>query len=76
MVRSALFSTIDALHEELAHQSKQIITIDKNIKSTQRFTEEVGQDFSDPRHQLLDLARQISIKKQSEELNNNLALVK
>ena len=42
MVRSALFSTTDALHEELAHQSKQIITIDKNIKSTQRFTEEVG----------------------------------
>lgn len=75
MVRSALFSTIDALHEELAHQSKQIITIDKNIKSTQRFTEEVGQDFSDPRQKMIELARQISTKEQSEALKAALALV-
>ncbi|MGP4714889.1 MULTISPECIES: MobA/MobL family protein [unclassified Psychrobacter] len=75
MVRSALFSTIDALHEELAHQSKQIITIDKNIKSTQRFTEEVGQDFSEPRQKMIELARQISTKEQSEALKAALALV-
>ena len=75
MARSALLSTIDALHEELAHQSKQIITIDKNIKSTQRFTEEVGQDFSDPRQKMIELARQISTKEQSEALKAALALV-
>ena len=75
MARSALFSTIDALHEELAFQSKQIITIDKNIKSTQRFTEEVGQDFSDPRQKMIELARQISTKEQSEALKAALALV-
>lgn len=75
MVRSALFSTIDALHEELAHQSKQIITIDKNIKSTQRFTEEVGQDFSDPRQKMIELTKQINTKEKSEALNEALALV-
>lgn len=75
MVRSALFSTIDALHEELAHQSKQIITIDKNIKSIQRFTEEVGQDFSEPRQKMIELARKIHTKEQSEALKTALALV-
>ena len=75
MVRSALFSTIDALHEELAHQSKQIITIDKNIKSTQRFTEEVGQDFSEPRQKMIELARKIHTKEQSEALKTALVLV-
>ena len=75
MVRSALFSTIDRLHEELAHQSKQTITIDENIKSTPRFTEEVGQDFSDPRQKMIELARQISTKEQSEALKAALALV-
>ncbi|MED6317768.1 MAG: MobA/MobL family protein [Pseudomonadota bacterium] len=75
MVRSALFSTIDALHEELAHQSKQIITIDKNIKSTPRFTEEVGQDYSTSRQKMIELARQISTKEQSEALKAALALV-
>ncbi|MGE6362213.1 MobA/MobL family protein [Psychrobacter glacincola] len=75
MVRSALFSTIDALHEELAHQSKQIITIDKNIKSTQRFTEEVGQDFSEPRQKMIELARKIHTKEQSEALKTAFVLV-
>src|SRR5699024_5908947 len=64
MVRSALFSTIDRLHEELAHQSKQTITIDENIKSTPRFTEEVGQDYSTSRQKMIELARQISTKEQ------------
>ena len=75
MVRSALFSTIDALYEELAHQSKQIITIDKNIKSTQRFTEEVGQDFSEPRQKMIELAQKIHTKEQSKALKTALALV-
>ncbi|WP_201606171.1 MULTISPECIES: MobA/MobL family protein [Psychrobacter] len=75
MVRSALFSTIDRLHEELAHQSKQTITIDKNIKSTPRFTEEVGQDYSTSRQKMIELARQISTKEQSEALKEALALV-
>ena len=75
MARSALFSTIDALHEELAHQSKQIITIDKNIKNTPRFTEEVGQDYSTSRQKMIELARQISTKEQSEALKAALALV-
>ena len=75
MVRSALFSTIDRLHEELAHQSKQTITIDKNIKSTPRFTEEVGQDYSTSRQKMIELARQISTKEQSEALKAALALV-
>ena len=75
MVRSALFSTIDRLHEELAHQSKQTITIDKNIKSTPRFTEEVGQDYSTSRQKMIELARQISTKEQSEALKTALALV-
>lgn len=75
MVRSALFSTIDRLHEELAHQSKQTITIDENIKSTPRFTEEVGQDYSTSRQKMIELARQISTKEQSEALKAALALV-
>lgn len=75
MVRSALFSTIDTLHEELAHQSKQTITIDKNIKSTQRFTEEVGQDYSTSRQKMIELAKQINMKEQSEALKVALALV-
>ncbi|MBP3947248.1 MobA/MobL family protein [Psychrobacter sp. K31L] len=75
MVRSALFSTIDALYEELALQSKQIITIDKNIKSTQRFTKEVGQDFSEPRQKMIELARKIHTKEQSEALKTALASV-
>ena len=75
MVRSALFSTIDALYEELALQSKQIITIDKNIKSTQRFTEEVGQDFSEPRQKMIELAQKIHTTEQSEALKTALVLV-
>ena len=75
MVRSALFSTIDRLHEELAHQSKQTITIDKNIKSTPRFTEEVGQDYSTSRQKMIELTKQINTKEQSEALNEALALV-
>ena len=75
MIRSALFSTIDRLHEELAHQSKQTITIDKNIKSTPRFTEEVGQDYSTSRQKMIELARQISTKEQGEALKEALALV-
>lgn len=75
MVRSALFSTIDRLHEELAHQSKQTITIDENIKSTPRFTEEVGQDYSTSRQKMIELAGQISTKEQSEALKAALALV-
>ena len=75
MVRSALFSTIDRLHEELAHQSKQTITIDKNIKSTPRFTEEVGQDYSTSRQKMIELTKQINTKEKSEALNEALALV-
>jgi len=75
MVRSALFSTIDTLHEELAHQSKQTITIDKNIKSTPRFTEEVGQDYSTSRQKMIELTKQINTKEQSEALKVALALV-
>ncbi len=75
MARSALFSTIDALHEELAHQSKQIITIDKNIKNTPRFTKEVGQDFSEPRQKMIELAEKINTKEQIEALEAALALV-
>ena len=75
MVRSALFSTIDRLHEELAHQSKQTITIDKNIKSTPRFTEEVGQDYSTSRQKMIELTKQINTKEQSEALKTALVLV-
>ncbi|MFP3334758.1 hypothetical protein SB761_29115, partial [Pseudomonas sp. SIMBA_064] len=41
----------------------------------QRFTEEVGQDFSEPRQKMIELAQKIHTTEQSEALKTALVLV-
>lgn len=73
--RSALFSTINKLHEDLAHQSKQTVTILKNTDNTRRFTQEVGQDYGASREKMVELIRQVKTQDESKALEAALALV-
>ena len=75
MVRSALFSTIDALHEELAHQSKQTITIEKNIYATRRFTQEVGRDYQNEHERMRVFMQQVRTQDERKALESALTLV-
>lgn len=73
--RSALFSTINKLHEDLAHQSKQIITIQKNMDNTRRFTQEVGQDYQGEREKMRVFTQQVRTQDERKALESALALV-
>ena len=75
IVRSALFSTIDALHEELAHQSKQIITIEKNSDAIRRFTQEVGRDYQNERESMRVFMQQVRTQDERKALESALTLV-
>jgi len=75
IVRSALFSTIDALHEELAHQSKQIITIEKNSDAIRRFTQEVGRDYQNEHESMRVFMQQVRTQDERKALESALTLV-
>ena len=75
MARSALFSTIDALYEALAHQSKQTITIEKNIDATRRFTQEVGRDYQNERERMRVFMQQVRTQDERKALESALTLV-
>lgn len=73
--RSALVSTINKLHEELAHQAKQTITILKNTENLPSYGQEVGQDYQDEQEKMTALARQVHTQDESRALDTVLALV-
>ncbi|KAA0930175.1 MobA/MobL family protein [Psychrobacter sp. ANT_H59] len=74
-MRSALFSTINKLHEDLAHQSKQTIAIQKNIDDTRRFTQEVGQDYQGEREKMRVFTQQVRTQDERKALESALELV-
>lgn len=75
-MRSALFSTINKLHEDLAQQSKHIIAIQKNTtKDMPEFTQDVGQDYSEQHQRMVELIEQVQTQDASTALDAALALV-
>lgn len=75
-MRSALFSTINKLHEDLAQQSKHIIAIQKNTtKDMSVFIQNVGQDCSEQRQRMVELMEQVQTQDASAALDAALALV-
>ena len=74
-MRSALFSTINKLYEDLAHQSKQTIAIQKNMDDTRRFTQEVGQDYQGEREKMRVFTQQVRTQDERKALESALELV-